>query len=114
MNTSVDISYKLAFDDAFRPDNKRGAIEKLQELNRWYRNNAWPKEFSITKHSLHRGDARDLSWIPSESVHLIVTSPPYWTLKKYADHKHQLGAIADYETFLDELDKVWSECARVL
>ncbi len=34
---------------------------------------------------IHRrkGDARSLDWIPSESVHLAVTSPPYWTLKDY-------------------------------
>jgi len=45
---------------------------------------------------------------------LVVTSPPYWTLKRYEPNQAQLGAIADYERFLDELDKVWSECARVL
>jgi len=49
------------------------------------------------------------------SVHLVVTSPPYWTLKEYApDNDGQMGHIADYELFLDELDKVWRECARVL
>jgi len=47
-------------------------------------------------------------------VHLVVTSPPYWTLKEYAQNDWQMGAIADYEHFLDELDKVWLECARVL
>jgi DNA modification methylase len=67
-----------------------------------------------TTHTLHCGDAKDLSWIPNESVHLVVTSPPYWTLKKYNDHTDQLGDIADYETFLDELDKVWEHCYRVL
>jgi site-specific DNA-methyltransferase (adenine-specific) len=61
------------------------------------------------------GDARDLSWIPDKSVHLVVTSPPYWTLKEYAkDNAGQLGDVAEYERFLRELDKVWSECARVL
>jgi len=45
---------------------------------------------------------------------LIVTSPPYWTLKKYEERSGQLGAVNEYEIFLDELDKVWSECARVL
>lgn len=60
------------------------------------------------------GDARELDWIESGSVHLVVTSPPYWTLKKYNDHQRQLGAIADYEEFLDELDRVWTHCLRVL
>ena len=49
------------------------------------------------------------------SVDLIVTSPPYWTLKHYAGPSHaQLGSIDDYGVFLAELDKVWAECNRVL
>jgi site-specific DNA-methyltransferase (adenine-specific) len=47
-------------------------------------------------------------------VHLVVTSPPYWILKKYEAREGQLGDIADYENFLDQLDQVWRECARVL
>ena len=65
-------------------------------------------------HTLHLGDARRLSWIPDNSVHLVVTSPPYWTLKKYNEHPAQLGDIADYEAFHDELDRVWEHCYRVL
>jgi modification methylase len=67
-----------------------------------------------TKHLLHVGDARMLDWIPGESVHLILTSPPYWTLKRYRDHPGQLGAVAGYEAFMDELDRVWQHCARIL
>jgi modification methylase len=53
--------------------------------------------------------------LPDASVHLVVTSPPYWTLKKYpADNAAQLGDIEDYERFVFELDKVWRECCRVL
>lgn len=67
-----------------------------------------------TSHRLHLGDARALDWIPDESVHLVVTSPPYWTLKKYNDRPGQLGDVADYERFMDELDKVWRHCYRAL
>jgi modification methylase len=95
-------------------DNKRGAITKLLALNAHFRTHPWPAPFDKTKHVLRLGDARDLSWIADASVHLIVTSPPYWTLKKYEDNNRQLGEIADYGSFLDELDKVWRECARVL
>lgn len=95
-------------------DNETGAIEKLQEVNEFYRHNRWPAGFSNTAHRLIQGDARDLSFLPNESVHLVVTSPPYWTLKEYAPNKHQLGAIDDYGAFLGELDKVWSECSRIL
>lgn len=67
-----------------------------------------------TRHTLRLGDARHLDWIDDASLHLIVTSPPYWTLKKYNDHPDQLGSVEDYEAFHDELDKVWRHCYRVL
>ncbi len=67
-----------------------------------------------TTHRLINGDARDLSFLPSESVHLVVTSPPYWNLKRYNEHDDQLGHIDDYEAFLDELEKVWRHAFRVL
>lgn len=69
---------------------------------------------SETFHRIYQGDARDLSAIDDGSVHLVVTSPPYASLKRYEDHPDQMGHIEDYETFLDELDKVWAECFRTL
>jgi len=67
-----------------------------------------------TRHVLNLGDARELDWIEDESVHLVVTSPPYFNLKKYNDHPDQLGNMSEYEMFLDELDEVWRHCFRVL
>jgi modification methylase len=58
-----------------------------------------------TCHDLYLGDARGMELEP-ESVHLVLTSPPYWTLKEYRDTKGQLGHVADYETFLGHLDEV--------
>ncbi len=95
-------------------DSEPGAIEKLHELNEFYRRNPWPPEHSVTTHRIRCSDSRDLSDLKSESVHLIVTSPPYWTLKDYPPSEWQLGALQDYERFLLELDKVWAECSRVL
>ena len=66
------------------------------------------------KVTLRHGDARGLDWIPDESVHLVVCSPPYWTLKEYNEHPDQLGHVEDYERFLDELDRVWRHVLRVL
>jgi len=57
---------------------------------------------------------RRLSELEAESVHLVVTSPPYWTLKEYRDSQGQMGHIEDYEEFLTQLDKVWSHCFRSL
>lgn len=67
-----------------------------------------------TSHDLVLGDARKLEAIPDGSVHLVVTSPPYWTLKDYGEADGQLGAMEDYEAFLSELDHVWRHCNRVL
>lgn len=66
-----------------------------------------------TKHRLLLGDARGAN-LPAESVHLVLTSPPYWTLKEYRRSEGQLGWIEDYETFLDELDDVWRICHTAL
>lgn len=55
-----------------------------------------------------------MSFVPDESVHLVVTSPPYWILKKYNEGADQLGHIQDYEEFLNELAKVWAEACRIL
>jgi site-specific DNA-methyltransferase (adenine-specific) len=71
-------------------------------------------EEHITTHRLIHGDARSLASIPDQSVHLVVTSPPYWTLKRYHETYGQMGHIADYELFLKELSKVWAEVYRVL
>ena len=63
---------------------------------------------------LSNGDARDLTFLEDESIHLVVTSPPYWNLKRYNENPDQLGHINDYESFLGELGKVWKEVFRVL
>ena len=67
-----------------------------------------------TWHRLYVGDARKISSLKPESVHLVLTSPPYWTLKEYRDTDSQLGHIEDYDTFLHELDKVWKHCFAAL
>jgi len=67
-----------------------------------------------TKQRLINGDARYLSFLDDESIHLVVTSPPYWNLKRYNENPDQLGHINDYESFLGELKRVWEEVFRVL
>ncbi len=71
-------------------------------------------QHGITTHRLVQGDARHLSFIKDKSVHLAVTSPPYWTLKRYNENPNQLGHISDYETFLLEITQVWKEIYRIL
>lgn len=71
-------------------------------------------EHDITTHRLILGDARYVPYIKDESVHLVVTSPPYWTLKRYNENPDQLGHFTEYEIFLTELTKVWKEMYRIL
>lgn len=67
-----------------------------------------------TAHTITLGDARKMADLEPHTVHLVVTSPPYWTLKEYRASAGQMGHIDDYEEFLEELDKVWSHCFRAL
>lgn len=95
-------------------DNTSEALKVFRAANAYFRTVPWPEPYDRTTHSIAQGDARDLSHIADGSVDLVVTSPPYWTLKEYNRSAGQLGDIEDYEAFLEELDKVWRECARVL
>lgn len=67
-----------------------------------------------TLHRVLLGDARRMSEVRDESVHLVVTSPPYFDLIEYAKGSGQLGHLHEYEEFLSELDKVWREVYRVM
>lgn len=66
-----------------------------------------------TNHILINGDSRHMSLIKDESVHLIVTSPPYWQLKDYGS-ANQIGFHDTYEQYINNLNLVWKECFRVL
>jgi len=66
-----------------------------------------------TKHKIIIGDSRNMAELNNESVHLIITSPPYWQIKDYGD-KNQIGFNDSYEEYIENLNKVWAECYRVL
>jgi modification methylase len=64
-------------------------------------------------HKIINGDSRRMSELLDESIHLIITSPPYWQLKDYgADN--QIGFNDSYESYINNLNLVWKECYRVL
>lgn len=67
-----------------------------------------------TSHTLYLGDSRNAWNLEPSSTHLILTSPPYWTLKEYRQSEGQLGHVADYEEFVGELDRVWTNCYNAL
>lgn len=66
-----------------------------------------------TSHLVVIGDARDMREVDRESVHLVVTSPPYWQLKDYGASA-QIGFDHSYEEYINNLNLVWQECHRVL
>lgn len=65
------------------------------------------------KNQIIIGDSRIMTETKDKSVHLIITSPPYWQIKNYGN-KNQIGFNDSYEEYIDNLNKVWSECYRVL
>ena len=66
-----------------------------------------------THHTIINGDCRKMSELKDQSVHLIVTSPPYWQLKDYGSD-NQIGFNDSYEQYINHLNLVWKECHRVL
>ena len=66
-----------------------------------------------TTHIHINGDSRQMNLIPDKSVHLIVTSPPYWQLKDYGT-ENQIGFHDNYESYINNLNLVWKECYRIL
>jgi modification methylase len=70
-----------------------------------------------TSHRIILGDAREMTELENDaSLHLVVTSPPYWTLKEYDGQAgtKQLGHLQDYERFHEELARVWKRCFDLL
>lgn len=66
-----------------------------------------------THHKIIIGDSRKMNLIPDRSVHLVITSPPYWQLKDYGI-ENQIGYHDNYESYINNLNLVWKECYRVL
>lgn len=70
-----------------------------------------------TTHRVVLGDSRSaMDGLPKGSVHLVVTSPPYWNLKEYESEsaEAQLGHIDDRREFLDSMNEIWRRCYDLL
>jgi modification methylase len=66
-----------------------------------------------TRHRIIIGDSRKMQEVEDTSIHLVVTSPPYWQLKDYGSND-QIGFDHSYEEYINNLNLVWNECHRVL
>ncbi len=66
-----------------------------------------------TIHKIIQGDSRQMNLLPDTSVHLVITSPPYWQLKDYGT-ENQIGFHESYESYINNLNLVWQESYRIL
>jgi site-specific DNA-methyltransferase (adenine-specific) len=67
----------------------------------------------MSSHKIVIGDSRKMSELSDKSIHLIVTSPPYWQLKDYGE-SDQIGYNDSYGEYINHLNLVWNDCFRVL
>lgn len=65
------------------------------------------------RHTIINGDSRQMTELENNSVHLVITSPPYWQLKDYGS-ANQIGFHENYESYINNLNLVWKECYRTL
>lgn len=103
----------LTVDEILSGGEPSVGMKRVAKRLAWENGDA-PEE---TNHRIIEGDAREMRALGAESVHLIVTSPPYFDLIDYEDTTEtdgQLGNLRDYDLFLDELAKVWKRCFEVL
>jgi site-specific DNA-methyltransferase (adenine-specific) len=66
-----------------------------------------------TEHHIYFEHAKNISKLEDKSVHLVVTSPPYWNIKDYGN-ENQIGFNDSLQEYLESLNQIWGECIRVL
>ena len=71
------------------------------------------KELAMRENESLYIDSRQMALLPDYSVHLAITSPPYWQLKDYGTD-NQIGFHDSYENYINNLNLVWKECYRTL
>ncbi len=69
---------------------------------------------NMTKHIVITGNSKQMDLVPDESVHLVVTSPPYWNLKDYGNDDAIGQSSSTYEEYLESLYAVFKECVKKL
>lgn len=68
----------------------------------------------MTHHLVVIGDSTNMDEIDDSSIHLVVTSPPYWKLKDYGDEQGVGKKATTYEDYFKSICKVFSECVKKL
>ncbi len=65
------------------------------------------------EHRIYFQDAINIRNLKENSVHLVVTSPPYWKIKDYGN-SDQIGYHDSLNEYFRKLNRIWMECIRVL
>ena len=74
-----------------------------------------PVQVKDTAQQVIAGDARRLTAVAEGSVHLAITSPPYFDAKMYStEQPGDLGNVHDLDQWLEQIGLVWAEVYRVL
>ena len=83
-------------------------------LNRCKEKIDFEHEKATGKVYIKKGDARNLDFIPSDSIDLICTHPPYADIIKYSEDIKEDLSLLKVNDFLEEMKKVANESYRVL
>jgi DNA modification methylase len=74
----------------------------------------WSSHNGKTTLTIYQGDALEiLREMPGESVHCVVTSPPYWGLRNYGV-EGQIGLEKTHGEYVEKMVEVFREVRRVL
>lgn len=114
LSSVLDVTGGIEVPPKWKLHARQSAIPKLAKDKKLLAKVQDIVQRTPTKHVLALGDSRCLVKVPDSSVHLIVTSPPYWNLKEYPARLGQLGIMNDFQKFRAELSKVWEHCFRIL
>lgn len=105
---------------------KRFALADLQKLRQQHSESIlspggshqtiYTVELNHTVQTIHVGNAQQMSRIPDETVHLAITSPPYFSAKMYSPVPipGDLGDVHNLDEWFQAIGKVWCEVFRVL
>lgn len=102
------VEAKLLNRDIIGIDVNDVALDRCKEKIDFHHEGADGKVF------LRKGDARNLDFIPDDSIDLICTHPPYANIIEYSENIEEDLSHLKTNEFLEEMKKVASESYRVL
>ena len=112
--TKIEILEAFAPESLKKLDNRQTTIPKLAKDKQLLDEVETVLPTLPTSHKFFLADSVRFNRLEPESIHLVLTSPPYWTLKRYNEIDHQLGHMSNYDAFVKELNKIWRKCYKAL